>query len=39
LWGTMSHFDMRRHPLADSEFELLQQAARVLSRYIPYLAD
>jgi len=39
LWGTMSHFDMRSHPLADSEFELLEQAARVVSRYIPHLAD
>ena len=38
LWGTMSHFDMSRHPLADSEFELLQQAAKVLSRHIPHLS-
>jgi GAF domain-containing protein len=39
LWGTMSHFDMSSQPLADSEFELLQQAAKVLRRYIPQLAD
>jgi len=39
LWGTMSHFDMSRHPLAESEFELLQMAARVLSKHIPHLAD
>ena len=39
MWGTMSHFDMSSHPLAGSEFELLQQAAKVLSRYIPHLGD
>ncbi|SCK17704.1 GAF domain-containing protein [Variovorax sp. HW608] len=39
LWGTMSHFDMRSHPVADSEFELLQQAAKALSSYIPRLVD
>ena len=39
LWGTMSHFDMSSHPLADAEFELLERAARVLSSYIPQLAD
>ena len=39
LWGTLSHFDMRSHPLPEPEFELLQQAAVVLSRYIPHLAD
>jgi len=39
LWGTMSHFDMSRHPLADPEFELLQQAAKALTRYIPRLID
>ena len=39
LWGTMSHFDMSSHPLADSEFELLQRAARALTRYLPRLAD
>ncbi|MBO9651093.1 MAG: GAF domain-containing protein [Variovorax sp.] len=39
LWGTMSHFDMSSHPVADSEFELLQQAARVLSGCISRLAD
>lgn len=39
LWGTMSHFDMGSHPLPEPEFELLQQAARVLSSYIPQLAD
>ena len=38
LWGTLSHFDMSRHPLADSEFELLQGAARLLTRYLPTLA-
>jgi len=39
LWGTMSHFDMRSHPMPDAEFALLQQAAKVLGRYIPHLAD
>ncbi|SFM56144.1 GAF domain-containing protein [Variovorax sp. OV329] len=39
LWGTLSHFDMRSHPLADAEFELLDQAARMLSGYLPQLAD
>lgn len=39
LWGTMSHFDMSSHPLADSEFALLQGAARVLSRHLANLAD
>ncbi|MDM0043280.1 GAF domain-containing protein [Variovorax dokdonensis] len=34
LWGTLSHFDMRRHPLADSEFDLLQAAAGLLGSYI-----
>ena len=38
LWGTMSHFDMSRHTLAESEFELLQHAASALSRYIPHLS-
>src|SRR6478736_6969675 len=31
LWGTLSHFDMRSLPLPDEEFELLQQAATLLS--------
>jgi hypothetical protein len=35
----MSHFDMKSHPVAEPEFESLQQAARILSRYIPHLAD
>lgn len=39
LWGTMSHFDMSSHPLAESEFELLQRAATVLTRHIPHLSD
>ena len=39
LWGTMSHFDMSSHPLADSEFALLQRSARVLTSYLQHLAD
>lgn len=39
LWGTMSHFDMSSHSLTDSEFALLQRAARVLTKYLPHLAD
>jgi len=39
LWGTMSHFDMGSHPLAESEFELLRKAARVLGSHIPQLVD
>ncbi|MDM0036704.1 GAF domain-containing protein [Variovorax sp. J22P271] len=39
LWGTMSHFDMSSHPLSDSEFALLQDAAGALTRYLPCLAD
>lgn len=31
LWGTLSHFDMRSMTLANEEFELLQQAAAILS--------
>jgi GAF domain-containing protein len=30
LWGTLCHFDLAAHPLPDSEFELLQGAARLL---------
>ncbi len=34
LWGTMSHFDMVGFPLPDSEFDLLERAARVLGRHL-----
>jgi len=37
LWGTMSHFDMVGHRLPDEEFELLQQAARVLASHLKTL--
>ena len=37
LWGTMSHFDMVSHQLQDGEFELLQQAARVLGSHLKTL--
>ncbi|HEY2257112.1 MAG TPA: guanylate cyclase [Variovorax sp.] len=30
LWGTLSHFDMKRSPLSDAQFELLEGAARLL---------
>jgi hypothetical protein len=36
LWGTLSHFDMKSAPLPDAEFELLQEAARLLP---PFLAS
>lgn len=34
LYGTLCHFDMKDLALADADFEDLQQAARVLPRYI-----
>jgi hypothetical protein len=34
LWGTLSHFDMRRLPLPDEEFELLQGTASLLSPHL-----
>ena len=34
LWGTLSHFDMRSVPLSDDEFELLQEAAKLLPPYL-----
>ena len=37
LWGTLSHFDMRSLPLSDEEFELLQQAATLLSPVVTEL--
>ena len=39
LWGTLSHFDMVHHPMPDSEFELLQQAARLLGSYMDKPAE
>jgi len=35
LIGTLCHFDVTAHGLADDEFELLQRAARVLPEYLP----
>lgn len=37
LWGTLSHFDMRAHPLPGEEFELLQEAARLLGAHLRQL--
>ena len=37
LWGTMSHFDMKSHPLPDEEFELLEGAAKLLSGQLKQL--
>lgn len=37
LWGTMSHFDMRSHPLPDAEFHLLERAARLLGSSLKML--
>ena len=34
LFGTLCHFDFVPHSLSDGEFELLQQAARVLPPYL-----
>lgn len=34
LFGTLCHFDFVPQPLADSEFEFLQKAARVLPPYL-----
>ncbi|RZL86164.1 MAG: GAF domain-containing protein [Variovorax sp.] len=34
LWGTMSHFDMTSLHLPDSEFDLLERAARVLGAHL-----
>jgi GAF domain-containing protein len=34
LWGTLSHFDVKKHPLSDQEFELLQGAAQLLPGYL-----
>jgi len=35
LIGTLCHFDVIAHGLADEEFELRQRAARVLPAYLP----
>jgi GAF domain-containing protein len=35
LIGTLCHFDVVAHGLADEEFELLQRAARILPAYLP----
>ena len=35
LMGTLCHFDVSAHGLDDAEFELLQQAARILPAYLP----
>jgi len=35
LIGTLCHFDVTAHGLADDEFELLQRAAKVLPDYLP----
>ena len=37
LWGTMSHFDMVAHPLSDAEFQLLEQAGRILGGHLKML--
>jgi len=37
LWGTLSHFDMQRHPLADEEFRLLEDAGRLLGAHLRQL--
>ena len=37
LWGTMSHFDMKSHPLTDDEFQLLEGAAKLLSGQLKQL--
>lgn len=37
LWGTLSHFDMSSLTLPDSEFELLQTAARLLGAHLRQL--
>ncbi|MDM0066647.1 GAF domain-containing protein [Variovorax sp. J31P207] len=34
LWGTLSHFDVKKHPLSDEEFELLRGAAQLLPGYL-----
>ena len=38
LWGTMSHFDMVRQPLPESEFDRLRDAAMALRGYVSHLA-
>lgn len=35
LWGTLCHFDMEQHSVADDEFDLLLHAARRLPPYLP----
>lgn len=37
LWGTLSHFDMRSHPLPEDEFRLLEEAARLLGPHLRQL--
>jgi len=37
LWGTLSHFDMRSHPLPDDEFKLLEEAARIFGAHVRQL--
>ncbi|SFM64148.1 GAF domain-containing protein [Variovorax sp. OV329] len=37
LWGTLSHFDMHSHPLADEEFRLMERAAPVFGRNLALL--
>ena len=34
LYGTLCHFDMMSYPISDDEFEFLQQAAKVLPKYL-----
>lgn len=38
LWGTLSHFDMGRQPLSESEFDLLRAAAIALKGFVSRLA-
>ena len=35
LWGTLCHFDVQELTLSDAEFELQQQASKLLPPYLP----
>jgi len=37
LWGTLSHFDLESHPMADEEFALLEGASRALGPHLKSL--
>ena len=37
LWKTLSHFDMKSHPLPEEDFRVLERAARLLGSHLKHL--